>query len=95
MSNMERLVAFLMHAKIPFEVRYPEYFGQEPQLLIPSAEKRDQGGDVVCHNFSYGGPQGLLETMGFGLEDVQGYLYAEEAFTIILDWWEKKNQKGG
>lgn len=40
--------------------------------------------DAICHSFSYGHEQGLLEIMGLTEDDdVEGYLTAKEVFKRI------------
>lgn len=53
-------------------------------------------GDVICHYGSYGGHSGLLETMGFKMDngDVSGCLTPFKALEIILHEWNNK-EKGG
>lgn len=53
------------------------------------------GGDVICHHASYGGNAGLLETMGFKMddEDVSGYLTPFKALEIILHEWNTKEKE--
>lgn len=53
------------------------------------------GGDVICHDYSYGGNLGLLETMGFEMDgdDVSGYLTAYEALEVILHEWNNRGQE--
>lgn len=51
-------------------------------------------GDVICHCYSYGGCSGLLETMGFEMdeEDVSGYLTPFKALEIILHEWNNREK---
>ena len=44
-------------------------------------------GDIVCHEMSYGGKDGLWESMGFVWddEDVSGYLTAQEAISRLKE----------
>ena len=51
-------------------------------------------GDVICHPISYGGKQGLFETMGFEEDDgdVRGYLTKAEAFETILHAWNNREK---
>ena len=46
-------------------------------------------GDIVCHNHSYGGYNGLWESMGFDWddEDVTGYLTAEEVVNRLKEYY--------
>lgn len=40
--------------------------------------------DVVCHPYSYGGKEGLLEIYGSVVEDVEGWLTAEDVINKYL-----------
>lgn len=59
------------------------------QMRFPWCE-----GDIVCHDSSYGGKQGLFETMGFEEDDgdVRGYLTKAEAFETILHAWNNREK---
>lgn len=52
-------------------------------------------GDMICHHASYGGHSGLLETMGFKMDDddVNGYLTPFKALEIILHEWNNKEKE--
>ena len=52
-------------------------------------------GDVICHHGSYGGNVGLLETMGFKMDDgdVSGQLTPFEALEIILHEWNNQTKE--
>ena len=52
-------------------------------------------GDVICHYGSYGGNCGLLETMGFKMDDgdVSGYLTPFKALEIILHEWNTREKE--
>ena len=52
-------------------------------------------GDVICHFGSYGGHSGLLETMGFKMDnkDVSGFLTPFKALEIILHEWNTKEKE--
>lgn len=52
-------------------------------------------GDVICHHGSYGGNVGLLETMGFKMDDgdVSGNLTPFEALEIILHEWNNQQKE--
>lgn len=78
-TESANLVRLLVAAGIPHEVR-TIYDGV--QIFYPNLFPV---GDVVCHNFSYGGKYGLLEVMGVGVSEeagdsVEGYLTAETVF---------------
>lgn len=84
--EMNKLIYMLTICGIPFETR-PHPIGKSLQLFYPSIAS--QVCDVVCDEFTYGGKDGLLETMGLVDEDiddsVQGWLTAEQMFTKIRD----------
>ena len=46
-------------------------------------------GDIVCHRGSYGGNNGLWESMGFvwDEEDVTGYLTAQEVVSRLKEYY--------
>ena len=46
-------------------------------------------GDIICHNYSYGGYNGLWESMGFDWdeENVTGYLTAEEVINRLKEYY--------
>ena len=46
-------------------------------------------GDIVCHGGSYGGKDGLWESMGFDWdeEDVTGYLTAQEVVSRLKEYY--------
>ena len=46
-------------------------------------------GDIICHEGSYGGDDGLWESMGFDWdeEDVTGHLTAQEVVISIKDYY--------
>ena len=85
MTEMEKLVELLEENTIPFEVTIQPLF-RTPQIWVPC--QSDSDGDVICHYGSYGGDRGLLETLGFGQEDVCGYLTAQEAFELIKNFYD-------
>lgn len=51
-------------------------------------------GDVICHQYSYGGKSGRFETMGFEEDDddVRGYLTKAQAFETILHAWNNREK---
>lgn len=74
MSEIDKLAAMLTERGISF-VRQPIFDGE--QILVPGEW------DAVCHRYSYGGPEGLLEVMGDpvtlpGEGAVAGWLAAED-----------------
>lgn len=89
MSEMSKLFLLLAEADIPFETR--EIF-DTMQICYPSFD--DLTCDVICHKYSYGHEQGLLEIMGLAdpeIDDtVEGYLTANEVFARIKADYEKR-----
>ena len=80
--EMTKLAVLLAKADIPFELASFTICG-EPTIQIASPSKESCIIDAVCHNFSYGGKEGLLEIMGPEVDDyddVCGWLTAEQAF---------------
>ena len=82
-----RLASMLLAANIPFEGRelWDGY-----QVCYPSIENRVS--DAVCHHFSYGHENGLLEIMGLVDEEeigdsVEGWLTAEQVFERWKKHW--------
>lgn len=51
------------------------------------------GFSVVYGRASYGREEGLLEAMIDGIEDVTGYLTAEEAFALVKEHCVRSNEK--
>jgi len=83
-SEMEKLMSALTAYNIPYETTI-DCTGEGLQVWYPSRD--DNICDVICHKYSYGGSEGLLEMMGLVPDDwgdsVQGYLTAEEVFGRI------------
>ena len=88
MTDMQKLILLLVQMRVPFEMGYQD-FGDDnlyPQVWLPN--KIDVKADVICHPWSYGGKDGLLEMMAnFDNYDdgVKGYLTANEAIDQILE----------
>lgn len=59
------------------------------QMRFPWCE-----GDIVCHDGSYGGKNGLFESMGFEEDgdDVRGRLTKAQAFETILHAWNNREK---
>ena len=79
-KEINKLANLLDEAKIPYDM--DELFGGW-QISYPN--NKDRISDVICHAFSYGHEEGLLEMMGLVDEDevgdsVEGFLTAEEVF---------------
>lgn len=71
MSEMDILEQGLIERGIPYD-RHPLYSGEQIDT---------EDWDAICHEYSYGGCDGLLEIMGSivtGGDTVEGYLTAEE-----------------
>lgn len=51
-------------------------------------------GDFICHQYSYGGPAGLWESIGMpgDEDDVTGYLTTSQALLKILTAWETREE---
>jgi hypothetical protein len=94
MTEMDNLIILLNNAKIPYEIvtHSPTL---TPMIIYPCKEK--QVCDAICHKYSYGYEEGLLEMMGLIPDEVgdsvEGYLTAKEVFNRILNHYEKN--KGG
>ena len=84
-KEINKLTNLLDNAGIPYEME--ELYGGW-LLCYPTKENRES--DVICHGFSYGHEEGLLEMMGLTEDDdVQGYMTAEEVFEV----WNKHYQE--
>lgn len=91
-EHIYKLSYMLSTAGIPHVLRdvYDGY-----QIIYPSEENRV--GDAVCHSYSYGHKQNLLEVMGLGIckknngDDVIGWLTAEDAFKYFERQYKKDN----
>ena len=84
-TEMSKLMKLLDEANVPYEVQ--DCWGT-PQVCYPKSGE-GQVCDAICHGFSYGHEEGLLEIMGLGDEEaigdsVEGYLTAEEVATRII-----------
>ena len=86
MNELLKLVKLLAKADIPFEI-FPfsiEKLTATFQVCYPN--KEDCVCDAICHKYSYGYDQGLLEIMGLSedpCDDVEGWLTAEQVFERI------------
>lgn len=83
--GLHELTQLLDKLDIPYE---------EPIDLLGGKQIRFNwcSGDAICHMGSYGGDAGLLETMGFMMDegDVSGSLTAMKALEIILHEWNNR-----
>ena len=86
-NEMVTLIDRLASANIPFELTTDVCGNENGQLWYPSRENHIC--DVICHEYSYGGDEGLLEIMGLldeeesEYDDVIGWLTAENVFARI------------
>lgn len=78
MTEMNKLIILLVRNNIPFEIRAWDIC-EKPTWQICTPSLADQQIDAVCHEFSYGHHEGLIEVMSAFEEDVVGWLTAEEA----------------
>ena len=88
-NEMTKLIKILKKSNIPFEVTSCE---GAPQVWYPN--RKHVVCDAVCHKFSFGGKDGLLEIMGLVDEEevgdeVEGYLTAEEVANRIFEHHHK------
>ena len=89
MNEMHRLVKMLVQEEIPFEIyafhvaEYDGYDSETWQIVSPS--KVNQRVDAICHQFSYGGKDGLIEIMSDVQPDVVGWLEADEAIKYFRE----------
>ena len=95
MTEMNKLMWLLENANIPYEIVYQDWT-DSIQVWYPS--KEDAVCDAICHHYSYGGKEGLLEIMGLLTDEeaeydsVVGWLTAENVFTRIYRHYYNMNQ---
>ena len=83
---MEKLIEALKVLEIPHEV-LPDMWGNN-QVWYPARQGHIM--DAICHKYSYGGDEDLLEIMGLlteeekEIDDVIGYLTAEDVLARII-----------
>ena len=84
-TEMTTLIDMMNSANIPYELTTDCCGNEFGQLWYPS--RHNNICDVICHEFSYGGSEGLLEIMGLVDDDcdddVEGWLTAENVFARI------------
>jgi len=82
-TEMLRLITMLTALHIPYEVTAD--LEGNPQVWYPT--RQNPICDAICHSFSYGGSDGLLEIMGLvdRNDDVLGYQHAEEVLLRIAN----------
>ena len=88
MNEITKLAVLLAKENIPFELN--AFMVDEPTVQICFPDKKNVIVDAVCHNFSYGGPEGLIEVLGSRNvnnpnDDVVGWLTAEEAIVYFRE----------
>lgn len=94
MTEMEKLSHLLEESGIPYELGMHNRT-HTPQIFYPNEAECEV--DAICHEFSYGYEQGLLEVMApteFADDHewggtVCGNLTADEAFAIFKEYHEK------
>ena len=80
--NIENLMRILAHHEIPFSYNK---LNNGDGLTVKYNNKEYS---VVCHDFSYGHEDELLEVCNYAWDDVYGWKTAEEVFNIIkLDFY--------
>lgn len=86
--GMHELTRLLDKLDIPYEEPVAMQGGQ--QIKFNWCD-----GDVICHKYSYGSNMGLLETMGFKMDDddVSGHLTPLMALEIILHEWNTRGEE--
>lgn len=96
MTEMNKLMWLLDNALIPYELVYQDWT-DSIQVWYPSKENAIC--DVICHRFSYGGDEGLLEIMGLLTDEeaeydsVVGWLTAKNVFTRIFRHYYKMDKE--
>lgn len=92
MTEMSKLGNLLLNTGIPFEVVINP-MTHTPMIKYPNNNHNKCICSVICHDFSYGGKQGLLEIMGLTKDDVEGdvegWLTANEVFVRIFKDYHK------
>lgn len=85
MNEMTKLIIVLNTLGIAHKVTYQWEYDNAPQVWL------NDDFDVVCHKYSYGGAEGLLEMWDRNGEDddVVGYLTAKDVIAYILKNSEK------
>ena len=88
-TEITKLAVLLAKEDIPFELVAWDC-GGEATIQIASPSKENCVVDAICHKYSYGGKQGLIEVMGSANlnlpnDDVVGWLTANEAFEYFTE----------
>lgn len=90
-TEMAVLIQKLKEANIPFELTTDAVGNPNNQVWYPNRQNKIC--DVICHKYSYGGEEGLLEIMGLtdNEDGVEGYLTADEVFSRIKRDYKEEN----
>ena len=84
MTEMDKLEAYLKDTGYIYErIKRAEFEGEQIIVYNTAGIKV---WDVICHNFSYGHEEGLLEAYGnivVELGDVEGYLTADDIISRL------------
>lgn len=79
LTEIKKLASGLMEKGIAFTF-HPLHDGY--QVVVDNPKTKEYLWDAVCHNFSYGHDEGLLEIMGTVVDNeydaVEGWLTAED-----------------
>lgn len=86
-TQMYELINMMISRRYNFFV---EENWDTPQVFFLDTETGKIVGDAICHRGSYGHENGLLEIMGFEIDDVRGHLTAAEVIEIYENFMIKK-----
>lgn len=82
LTEIKKLADGLMEKGIAFTFHHFSEARMGYQIVVKDPETQKYKWDAVCHNFSYGNDEGLLEIMGDIVENdydsVEGWLSAED-----------------
>lgn len=100
MLEIERLANMLTEAGIPFERADDDARPYNPKFQYMRRVKYPNYAEEVCSviqgSYSYGGEENLLEIRGLspydGIDEVDGYLTADEVFNRIQKHWNEKGR---
>lgn len=84
MTELEKLKNYLDdHGYVS---KWCDIFSSNDQIIVYADDKATvRSWDVVCHEWSYGGKDGLLEIYGSLLDDVDGWLTADDVIKKYLE----------
>lgn len=86
MSELEKLKKYLDDNGYDCEMNCIDFgslTNNKPNQIIVYGPDHITSWDVVCHDYSYGGPDGLLELYGELCTDVIGWLTADDMIRIL------------